>query len=46
VGGYALYYGLGKTELDFEAILHGSIIGSVGILFVVIWLWNKRGESR
>lgn len=38
VGGYALHYALGRSYLDEEALLHGSIIGGVGLLFFCLWL--------
>ena len=38
VGGYALQYALGRSYLDEEALLHGSIIGGFGLLFFCLWL--------
>lgn len=38
VGGYALWYGLHRTYIDDEAVLHGSIIGGLGLLFFCLWL--------
>jgi hypothetical protein len=38
VGGYALYYALGRSYLDEEALLHGSLIGGVGLVFFCLWL--------
>ncbi len=38
VGGYALFYGFARTSIDEEAVLHGSIIGGLGLLFFCLWL--------
>ena len=38
VGGYALYYALGRSYLDEDALLHGSLIGGVGLVFFCRWL--------
>lgn len=32
VGGFAMNYGAGRSYVDTEALLHGSIIGGVGLL--------------
>lgn len=34
VGGFAFYYATSRTRIDGEALLHGSIIGGVGLLLI------------